>query len=210
MSGRILALVGFSIPLVAPVGGTIPSEMSITESNLAAARIETLSRVINNEAAMLTYYHLLDQMYREILESITRMRELAVRRSSGFLDATDREIIDSEIRTNFRHVLYVLSLAELDSQTIFADPALTEAFDAPATTRFKLQEIDELLQFVLSHRSIVGSRAGILERRLRQQVGRTSGDPAPIRENFNRALEQIREEQICLVTSLLAIASEAE
>jgi len=143
-----------------------PANYAIYEKLEAVIR-ET-DKIVNNSNDLISYYKYMEAILSSISDSLQRIRELLVQRSSGLLDEFDKKIIDNEINQYYKQIEYYLNQAEFNKKKVF-DDLLN---DIELKSYFKKEKyydfnnIEGLLNFVIKQRAVIGAIINRVETRI--------------------------------------------
>lgn len=128
-------------------------------------QVRALNAVLSNEADMVSYYRFQDSVLGHVLDSLGRIRELALRRGDPAFAADDRAIVDGEMDMEYEDILSTLDQADFNGNKPFSAlasrPDLASWFDQKSYRR--LDSIDALMAAMIRERSIVGAKEASLD-----------------------------------------------
>ena len=127
--------------------------------------IRALDKNIGNMEDMHNYYLYQDGVLGTIIDSMQRIRELALERLNGILADSDREIIDSEIDGLYSGIMDALKQSEINKIKVFGklldDALIKKAMES--AKHYELSSVDQLLDFFIKQRTYAGIKAKRLE-----------------------------------------------
>jgi hypothetical protein len=173
-------------------------------------RLRGLAMVYRNEADMLSFYRFEDYLLGSIEDLGQAIRELLVEAGDATLADSDREIIRSQIDELYGQMFDTLSQAEFNTLRVFA--ALAESPVVKTMLKdeahYKLDNVDRLLGFFASERTILGARSSALEFSLkaegRIEGGAGEGGASAARLDASRSMER---DALVLLANLLMLGS---
>ena len=133
------------------------------------AHINSLEGQISNQNDLISYYRTVDGFLSEIIESLQRIRELVLNRSSFLYSGESGEYVDLETEQFYDHILYTLRNAEFNKLRIFeeflSDGLIKNRFQSKSY--YKLDNVDRLLSVFIAQRTTAGTTIRALESRIR-------------------------------------------
>ncbi len=136
------------------------------------AQMREIGKRINNNEDMISYYTYMDGALSGLDQYLQRIRELLVQRDNGILSNDDKSIIDDEIKQNYDQISYDLAQAEFNKIKVFGDllndPVFKNYFDNKKY--YDLKNVDNLLNYIIKQRAIIGSMTNMLEYRIKGQA----------------------------------------
>ena len=186
-----------------------PANYAIYEK--LTANLKQLEKIIVNFTDMTSYYRSAEGYLENIIDSLQRIRELALQRTNAILSDFDRGIIDSEIKQTYEQILFVLKNADFNKKNIFG--VLFE--DEEIKSRFQKKEyyqlatIDNLLIFFIYQRSIYGVKMKSLEYQIQGkslEKENTAGFRSTIHDiDYSGKLSQLSRNHLLLIVNLLML-----
>ena len=166
-------------------------------------QIRGLGREIANGEDLINYYRFQDAVLGELLDVIQRIRELLIQRTGVIISEFERDIINGEIRFLYDHMAKVLERSEFNGIKIFSqltDSGILQSY-LENEDHYNLENVDILLNRLITERSWIGAKYQSLEFELRGK--------AVERENTARMQSlgdtDISKEAVRLQTSLLLV-----
>jgi flagellin len=147
-----------------------PANFAIYEK--IEAQIREMDKRIGNNVDMISYYNVMDAVLSGLSESLQRVRELLVQKGDIVLSDSDKEIIDNEISQCYKDVEYEIEQAEFNKVKIFSslmnDKDFINYFDSKKY--YDLQNVDNLLMFIITQRGTIGALSTRLESQIQGQA----------------------------------------
>jgi flagellin-like hook-associated protein FlgL len=128
------------------------------------SQVRGMGRELANNADMISFYRFEDSILARTLDSLQRIRQLAVRRGDPVFSADDRAIVDDEIDQYYKDILQTLSQADFNGIKPFAafaaGPSISSWF--AQKQYYRLDAIDRLMSTMIRERGLAGAAADSL------------------------------------------------
>jgi flagellin-like hook-associated protein FlgL len=136
------------------------------------ANIRQIDKEIENSTSLISYYQYGEGLLGSLIDSLQRIRELAVMRQNSIYTKEDVELVDAEIKNHYDHVLFLLKTAEFNRiyifKSFFCDTCFSDLFQKESY--LQLENVDRLLDFFITQRSEYGVKINLLEHTRKQQM----------------------------------------
>jgi flagellin-like hook-associated protein FlgL len=186
-----------------------PANYAIYEK--LAAHIRGLSRSIDNNRDMISYYRTLMGATGNIVDMLQRIRELVLAKSGTLTSDFAREIINNEIRQMQKQIAFTLRNAEINRKKLFSEILSRPVTDQIFETRVyeNLGQVDQTLNFFIRLRSIYAIkikqlkyriRAGMQERESAAETGSRIADT-----DFAAEISRLQKNHLLMMMNILML-----
>jgi len=152
------------------------------------SHIRALDKIISGNSDMLSYYTCMDGVLSEIINNLQKIRELLIQKGNPVYSDFNKEIIDNEVKQNYRQINYLLIEAEFNKIKLFSEllKSMNELNYFNQEKFYDLSNVDRLLNFIIREEALIGILSNRIEHRINSDTNNSQNSGTSLEINTLR------------------------